>query len=106
MTSPQPENVGWERLCREEPRLDALAKAARRFRADTANDPRFCRRQTWAAQFAPEVANLTGWTRQSGHGPAWLRSDEAHALARKKILHALPPCRGCNCPDAEEAGHC
>ncbi len=101
MASPQPE-IGWPRLCREEPRLDELAKEARRFRTTTAEDANFCRRQTWAAQFAAPVAALAGWTRQSAHGPEWLRSDEAHALARKKILRALPPCRGCNCPEAEE----
>lgn len=101
MTSAQNE-IGWERLCREEPRIDELAKAARRFRTSAAEDANFCRRQTWAAQFAAPVAALAGWTRKSPHGPAWLRTDAAFDLARKKILHALPPCRGCKCPDAIE----
>lgn len=104
MTSAQNE-IGWERLCREVPALDELAKEARRFRTSTAEDANFCRRQAWAAFFAAPVAALAGWTRKSAHGPAWLRSDAAFAQARRKILHALPPCRGCNCPDAEEAGH-
>lgn len=100
--TPQPENVGWERICREAPAIDALARTARRLRTSTASDPMFCRTSTWATQFAAPVAALAGWTRTSAHGPAWLRSDAAFDLVRKKILYALPPCRGCGCPGAGE----
>ena len=88
------EEITWERMVKQEPRLQELLNEAKDIK-DSGGEY-FCANGVWYGNFKQRMSTLVGCA-VTGNVPDFMSSSKAYDMAYDKVYHSLPDCRNCSC---------